>query len=296
MTNKASFGVLVLGYKRPEQLKKTLEALYRFSGTLDIPVFFSLDGPKDESEVTYVESCREVFEEAQSHLETLAKLYSSTNEGLRAKVISSVSLAFSSVDTLVVLEDDCVVGPSAIPFFRWGLERLKNGSDFGAVSGTYLGRTWTNAAFRARRFNSWGWATHTDVWRRFLESTYSQQPLLKMTNQIRHLTSNDSLPYKIEYRRIMANLEKLDSWAIPFDMFLRSEGLTTIKPAVNQVMNIGFGYGATHTSRGSPLSIHPGELDFDRLRLLDEGNSSKLENKEARHKLQALVRGSLFRF
>ena len=54
------------------------------------------------------------------------------------------------------------------------------------------------------------------------------------------------------YFRTLKNLEKLDSWAIPFNQFLYWSGALSVVPKYNQVKNTGFGIGSTHTRFEDP--------------------------------------------
>ena len=292
---KPDFGILALGFNRPELLERTLHSLQSKSSLSVANLFLSLDGPRNNKDTQAVTECREVFDQFAKKMHDVTKLYSDTNQGLRAKVIESVTEAFKTVDKLLVLEDDCLVGESSIDFFSWAFEQMNSRDGIGVISGTYLGPSKPNKAFLAKRFSSWGWATNRQTWQRFLNSSYSQVPLVELHSEIARLTAKDPLPYRYEYRRNSKNLSKLDSWAIPFDMFLRSENLLAIKPIVNQIQNIGFGDNATHTGRGSSLSIETGHLDVPNLQLAGRDESVKIEVAEAWSKFRKLAKELLFR-
>ena len=292
---KSEFGILVLGFNRPELLERGLDSLKRNSSLSEPQLFLSLDGPRDNKDVQAVTECKEVFDELAEKIHQATKLFSYTNQGLRTKVIESVTEAFKTVDRLLVLEDDCLVGDSSLGFFTWGFEQMNSRDHVGAISGTYLGPRKPNEAFLSKRFSSWGWATNKQTWHRFLESSYSQLQLLELRSEIARLTAKDPFPYRYEYRRILKNLSKLDSWAIPFDMFLRSENLLAIKPTVNQIQNIGFGDGATHTGRGSSLSIETGHFDLAKLQLAGRDESVRLERAESWSKFGKLAKELIFR-
>jgi hypothetical protein len=292
---KPEFGILVLGFNRPELLERTLHSLKINSSLSETNLFLSLDGPRYDSDAQAVNVSKKVFDDFAQLLSNSSKLFSDTNQGLRTKVLESVTEAFKTVDRLLVLEDDCLIGESSIGFFNWGFEQMSSSDDIGVISGTYLGPGKSNKAFLAKRFSSWGWATNKRTWQRFLESSYSQVPLVEIHSELTRLTAKDPFPYRYEYRMISKNLSRLDSWAIPFDMCLRSENLLAIKPTVNQIQNIGFGDNATHTGRGSSLSIETGHLDVSKLQLADPDESVKIERAEAWSKFGKLANELLSR-
>ena len=292
---KPEFGILVLGFNRPTVLARTVESLKRNSSLSEANLVLSLDGPRDNKDVEAVTECREVFDQFADGIHQATKLYSDTNQGLRTKVIESVTEAFETLDKLLVFEDDCLIGESSIDFFNWGFEQMDARADIGVISGTYLGPSKSNNAFLAKRFSSWGWATNKQSWQRFLESSFSRTPVVELHSEIARLTSKDPFSYRYEYRRISKNLNKLDSWAVPFDMFLRSENSLALKPTVNQIQNIGFGDNATHTGRGSSLSIETGQLDVSKLQLAGLDESVKIERAEAWSKFGKLSKEMIFR-
>jgi hypothetical protein len=292
---RPEFGILVLGFNRPELLERTLDALRIESSLADSNLFLSLDGPRDNKDFEAVSKSKSVVDQFADEKHQVTKLYSDTNQGLRTNVIESVTEAFKTVDNLLVLEDDCLIGESSINFYNWGFGQVSSSDDIGVISGTYLGPSKSNKAFLAKRFSSWGWATNKQTWQRFLDSSYSKVPLFELKLEIPRLTAKDPFSYRYEYRMISKNLNKLDSWAIPFDMFLRSENLLAIKPTVNQIQNIGFGDNATHTGSGSSLSIETGHLDVSKLKLAGRDESIKIERAEAWSKFGKLAKELLFR-
>ena len=255
-----------------------------------------LDGPRSNADTKNVEACKQLFDEFAIHTKHSLKLYSDTNQGLKKNVIISVSRAFQNFDSenLLILEDDCLLGPGSLGFFEWGFQKLASEEKLGVVSGTYFGKTKPNKAFTASRFSSWGWGTTQKAWLEFMASDYSNTDLDSLSRDVYELTKKDPLPYRYEYSRITRNLGKLDSWAIPFDLFLRREALLTIKPCANQIQNIGFGDNATHTSRGSSLSIPTGELEIKHLQLADPDKSKGIEKAEAWVKFRRLASELLF--
>ena len=290
-------GVLVLGFNRPLVLERTLLPLEDVAELGDIDFFLSLDGPRDIEDEAHIQACKDLFDAFAQKANSCVKFYSQRNQGLRKNVLSSITRAFESkeIDNLLVLEDDCVFGESSLAFFEWGFKAMSQRDDIGVVSGSYFGQRKESCAFTAARFSSWGWGTNRSVWQRFIDGDLSKANVSSLGDVIRSLTKNTPIPYQYEYVRIIQNLHQLDSWAIPFDMFLRSENLLAIKPTVNQIQNIGFGGNATHTGRGKSLSIETGHLDVSKFQLASRDESVKIERAEAWSKFGKLTKELLFR-
>ena len=294
MSNKTiEFGILILGFNRPELLNRTLSALADTGSLKDSLGFFSLDGPRDGADVETVKQCQDVFSNYEGSFKETVNYFSYSNLGLRDKVMQSVTKAFERVDKLMVLEDDCVVGETTIDYFSFGFNWLQS-QLLGVISGNYLGRARSEEAFLAKRFGSWGWGTNASTWNRFRLHAFSQKPLVELKPEIHKLTSTVPLPYRYEYKQMSLRLDELNSWAIPFDMFLRSEGIKTLKPTRNQIQNIGFGSESTHTSRGLSLSIPTQKLDIENLVVADEKISSRIEKQEAWTKFSLLAKELIF--
>ena len=270
-----------MGYNRPHLLEQVLHAINSEVDVSGVPIFLSLDGPKGKLDSAKVVSSRTLFDNFSKGCESVSKYYSLSNLGLRAKVVDSVTRAFDTVENLLVIEDDCIIGPSTIDFFNWGLGVMRSDNQVEAVSGNYLGPKFSHGAFRARRFSSWGWATNKKNWNNFLESEQFQLELGKQELQIKKLTRNSPLPYFVEYRRIIKFLPALDSWAIPFDMYVRSRNGVVLKPTVSQVQNIGFGPESTHTQNGALLAQPTGYLDVSKVVLAGKMCSRGIELLEA---------------
>lgn len=285
LATKPSFGILVIGFNRPAILQETLDHLRKNADLSGAPLFFSLDGPRSKKDA-------EPLAECATHVNQFTgatKQFSVNNIGLRRNILDSVTKAFESVDKLLVLEDDCLLGPGAIAYFNWAFKQMDSLSNIGVISGTYFGRHKSELAFTANRFSSWGWATNKEVWGQFMASKFPNVALTALYSEISTLTSGDPFPYRFEYRSIKKNLHKLDSWAIPFDMFLRSEKLLSLKPGLNQIRNIGFNEMATHTSRGKSLSIPTSELRLSTIRMAGRIESARLEWAEAWSKISKLA-------
>lgn len=287
-------GILITAYDRPDVLSQTLSSIRRQIVPGSAKFYLSLDGPANKSKDILVGQCRDLFEEFAIGTGSVEALYSSVHLGLRANVLSSVTKAFESSERLLVLEDDCLVGDSTLDFFSWGFERLMASNQIGAISATYFGPRNDQKSFLADRFASWGWATTRTIWKQFMAHRFSSIPVSTLSKEIQYLTRKSPLPYKYDYRRLVKKLASLDSWAVPFDMFLRSLELKTIKPGVNQIQNIGFGQRATHTSRGSRLSIPTDFFDVKSAELVDDKQSKRLEAAESRRKFLLLTQEYIF--
>lgn len=288
--DRKPLAILVLGFNRPDSLSLSLGALSQVALGHAAHFFLALDGSRGPNDKGDVKRCQALFDRFSERQEHVTKLYATSHHGLRDHVVRSVTKALQTNHRIVVLEDDCILGPTSLDFFKWGLDRMEEHISVGAVSGTYFGPGIPDLAFEAARFNSWGWATNNRTWARFVDSSFLQTPLTKLGPDMTRLAKRSPLPYKYEYLRIKRRLRELNSWAIPFDLFLREHGLTTIKPTMNQVKNIGFASDATHTFRGHSLSLSTSDLAVERISLSEASQAKRIEGLEAWTKFSRLSR------
>ena len=282
---KPNFGILVIGFNRPATLRETLFHLRENAALTSTALFFSLDGPRSNEDTDAIAECARHV----SQFTSATRLFAADNFGLRENILASVTKAFESVDKLLVLEDDCLIGSGTIAYFNWAFKQMDSHRNVGVISGTYFGVENSKLAFTAKRFSSWGWATNKKVWEKFMASKFPKIALTELDSDISTLTRYDPIPYRYEYRKIVQDLHNLDSWAIPFDMFLRSEQLQSLKPGLNQIRNVGFDETATHTVKGKSLSIPTSELNISEIRLAGSFQSRVLEWVEAWRKILKLA-------
>lgn len=89
--------------------------------------------------------------------------------GLARSVRSAMDRSFEQHDAAILLEDDCVLRPGAMTFFREGLEYFADNRRIRSLCG-YLFPS-CNFIFGSddellmlQRFSTWGWATWADRW------------------------------------------------------------------------------------------------------------------------------------
>jgi hypothetical protein len=171
--------------------------------------------------------------------------------------------AFDQVEEAIILEDDCVPHDSFFPFCEQLLNRHRDDSHIGLVSGSCFlpgGYNRTFASYFFTRYTHiWGWAT----WRRamkYYDVTMTTWPELNAQGWLEDLFRDD--PSLVAYwRSIFTNVYNghIDTWdyQLTFSFWLR--GLISICPARNLTSNIGFGPDATHTKDSGPkanMQVH----------------------------------------
>src|SRR6266545_2588393 len=153
--------VILLLYKRPAHSLAVLESLKQ-NGVERVRAFMdrSDDPAVLRTQAELVESLKGVDIEVSLHRHE-------RHLGLARSVRFALHTVFEDADAAVVLEDDCVVRPGGMDFFREGLAALRYDTRIRSLAG-YLfpcpfirGGT---APIVLHRFCTWGWATWRDRW------------------------------------------------------------------------------------------------------------------------------------
>lgn len=265
--------ILLLLFNRPDL---TSALLSRLELVKPKHIYVVSDGPRENvvGESAKVEECRNLVSqqitwECQVHLN-----YRKSNLGCKDSVSQGISWFFDRVKMGIILEDDCLPELSFFDYCETLLWKYENDPSVMAICGDNHGMPvdliYNNYAF-VKYPLIWGWATWSNVWQNYdVEikdwpefKTLLNSPRFPRLTQ-RYLTSSFNKVFRKE----------LDTWDYQF-MFLviKNEGMCVI-PRINQITNVGFGEGATHTlTDGANLSnLKTGILkNFD----IDEGRLEK---------------------
>lgn len=238
--------VLLIIYKRAERARR---ALAKIVAAKPPRIFIAADGPRSAAEEEACRATRAVVAEFGSASEIITD-FAGENLGCGMRVHSAISWAFTQTEELVVLEDDC--DPSA-SFFRYCDEMLAHYRDDERVmhvSGdNFVGRS--AAAPYSYYFSKYthasGWATWRRAWRHF-DWAIARWPELKARGIIETWHSD---PY--EQRYWMAIYDRLhegdrEVWDLQWNLACWSQSGLVAMPAVNLVVNDGWGPDATHTN------------------------------------------------
>lgn len=237
--------VALIFFNRPDCFEKVFQAVAKARPS---KLFFIQDGARAEKkgEQDKVMKCRksikidwncEVYED-----------YAEKNLGCGLRIYSGVSKAFETVDRLVIIEDDIVIGEDMLPFCAEMLEKYKNDERIGLISG--MNHLWEykrcpNSYFFSSRGGAiWGWATWKRVWEcvdwnlECAEDDYVMSTLANLSlPQIdgKELAARTKSKYKS-----MKNGERQTSWSTQFivsSCILQNR--LYLVPSNNLISNIG---------------------------------------------------------
>jgi hypothetical protein len=245
--------VALFAYRRPEQLKRTLECL-RACGLEQLYVFS--DGPGDAATVDDVEQVRELV----SRVDWIEPVMIARpqNLGLSESIRSGLDQLFESNDAVIIIEDDVCVAPEFYDYARRGLAHYAGNERVAGITG--LRYPFTTRAFGgypfdvflSPRFSSWSWATWKERWRGFSFDLESLRREITSAAAFRPERAGADMPDMVHGAVIAGTLS--GSWDVvcATNMLLRGQYFVT--PAWNMVENTGLSEG-THFSAPPPWDL-----------------------------------------
>ena len=247
MGDRACAPVVLIGYRRPEMTARVLAAIIEAQPS---HLFLVMDGPRsgDADDSSAVAAVRAVLEGVPGET-PVTKIFSKSNLGLKARVVSGLDEVFATVEEAIIVEDDCLPSPD---FFRYAtelLDRYRSNPAVGIVSGSsrLRGRQVSSASYDfSFDVRIWGWATWGRTWRSFsasgdLERSWSVTEQASLVKKFPHGARRRAM------KKMLKTAGMLDSWALPFVVHCISRGYLNAVPTQNLVTNIGLGSSSTHT-------------------------------------------------
>ena len=234
--------VLIIFYKRNEQLKQTFEAVRKARPST---LLFWQDGPRSPEDYEGIMVCREIVENIDWDCKVYRK-YNETNYGCDPSTYYSHKWAFSIVDKCIVLEDDFVANKSFFLFCKELLDRYENDERINHICGMNLLGDYEDCPndyfFGCFGTNAWAsWSRVVNGW----DETYSflkDQRSMRLLKQV--VGKSFSRSYKKAIKRCATGIPYWET-ILYFDCLLHSR--LAIISKKNLVNNIGMTADSTHS-------------------------------------------------
>lgn len=241
--------IAFFSYKRPDHTLKALTALSECPLAHKSVLYIFCDGPKCPEDLDKVNKVREVVAERKwcKEVNIIAK---DRNVGLAASVIEGVSRLCDEFGRVIVIEDDLIVARGFLEYMNRALRVYAEHPRVMQISGHCFPFNHDHddeSAFFMPISTSWGWSTWKRAWDCFAPAAEGYREL--DTN--RELKASFDLGGISPYSQMLLDQMsgKIDSWAIRWWWaFFRNNGIC-LYPAKSLVRNIGFGEGASHTTK-----------------------------------------------
>jgi hypothetical protein len=240
--------VLLIAFNRPGEARRVFEQIKLARPS---KLYLACDGPRSTKigEAELVEKVKSLANEVDWPCEVKTR-FLTENLGCGRAVSSAIEWFLNDTDEGIILEDDCLPTPAFFRFCATMLDRYRNDPRVGLISGTNLAQLVNLKG--SYGFSSivtcWGWATWRRTW---VNYTLSPQPIVDEEPWFRYLPARSLRMLRGALKRITEG--DYHTWDYQFLVQMLRHGQLTVVPAVNLVLNIGFGGSGAHfVSAGRP--------------------------------------------
>jgi len=242
--------ILFLIFNREDTTQKVFDAIRQQKPKY---LFVAADGARKNKsgEAEKCQRVKDIIKQVDWDCE-LKTLFREENLGCKLAVSSAITWFFENVEQGIILEDDCLPDPSFFPYCEELLEKYKDDTRIGHISGDNFLHGIIDKSLSydfCSCSHIWGWATWRRVWKNydvnfpFWEEQKDKRSFL-FKNKLEEIYFSSFIP------DVLNNRNGINTWDTQWLFTLRVQNQLSIYPAVNMVENIGFGAtDATHTSR-----------------------------------------------
>jgi len=192
--------------------------------------------------------------------------FASTNMGPGPRIISGINWVFSLVEEAIILEHDCLPDPSFFPFCAEMLERYRENTQIGYITGFNPLEEFFRFPFSyyfSQAGNLWGWATWRRSWREYDEHL-SAWPEVKKAGLLSLLLPNKrAVAWWTRTFDAMHEGTGPSTWDYQFVYTCWMRNNLCILPGKNLIEYLGFGAHAENTKTPEPdLTMQASQIEF----------------------------------
>ena len=252
--NNENAPVLIIFFNRPGTLSAVFDAVKKAKPKV---LLLAQDGPREgKDDLEKIKECRKIVENVDWDC-TVYKNYSETNLSCDHREFTAITWAFTIVDRLIILEDDCVPSPTFFPFCTEMLERYKDDKRVDRICGFNRIEKYEDVAsdyFFSTISSGYGWGTWKRCWDEierskdyaFLDDEDLINTFLKSQKTIVDWNYGDIISQCKKCRDINQRTGKISSWENLVGIYSMLNHSLIITPKYNMVRNIGAVEGSTH--------------------------------------------------
>ncbi len=243
--------IALFAYRRPEHLRRTLEALRRNAEARDTDLHVFCDAAKDEQAAGGVEAVRRILRELEG-FKSINVVHRERNFGLARNITTGVSEVLQTSENVIILEDDLVVSPYFLRFMNDALEYYRADTRVGSISGYCypLDRS-VPETFFIRGADCWGWATWRDRWRHYEPDGGRLLTSLRERNLSHAFDFEGTMGFTQMLENQIAG--KVNSWAIRWHASCFLRDMLILYPGRPLAQNIGQDGSGTHSKTGTDV-------------------------------------------
>lgn len=254
--------VALLIYKRPNTTQKVFEAI-RQAKPAKLLVIANAPHPEKPDEVEKCAATRAIIEQVDWECEVFRN-YADTYLSCKERISTGLDWVFSTVESAIILEDDCVPHPSFFQFCDELLERYWDDERITTIAGTsyQVAHQKTEYSYYFSHYNIlWGWATWRRAWQ-YYDVDMKLWPKARDSELLQDILADakGAAHWSWVFQR---TYEGHDTWDDQWTLSCWLQSGLSIVPQVNLISNIGFGADSAHTKdsydwrANMPLEVMP---------------------------------------
>jgi hypothetical protein len=276
--------VLVIGFNRPDFLKKSLS---------NIPVdgrkvYISIDGARNSIEAKVVAKCISLAKSYANGSGNIVEVQNSTtNLGCKEGVRWAIDWIFQHEHQAIIIEDDIFTTPTFFDYCDKGLIEFEQDDKIWQLNGfTPLLPPYTVRKFYVSNYaHIWGWATWKSRWVKY-DRHLENFPKLSIENLPPFTRTPPSKKF-VEYFNTMLNDCKngFDTWDAQWVYSMWLNDARAIAPGSRLTGNFGFDHRASHTTRAGSVGRNlPPKLNV-KTHPIDFVDSTEIEKLDELHEI-----------
>ena len=118
--------IVVFAFNRPDLLEKSLKQLVQCELAEMSEIYFFIDGARNSSDFKPIDDCCTLAQKYSSYFSKSSVIKRDINLGLAISLKDGISKVLTKNDSVIVLEDDLVVGKSFLKFILQKYYKLLN--------------------------------------------------------------------------------------------------------------------------------------------------------------------------
>lgn len=240
--------IVLFAYKRPAELKVTVQALRANYLASESDLYIFVDAPKRSTDASKVAEVHQILDELTG-FRSIYRDYAKTNIGCADSIIRGISYVLERHPTAIVVEDDIVTSPNFLDYMNQCLRHYADKPKVYSISGYTMPFQrppgYASDVYFIPRHSPWGWATWADRWHA-VDWAMTDYPAFTTDRQQQKAFNQGGSDLVQMLRDQMEG--RADAWDIRFCYNRFKADALSVYPLVSKVQNIGFGEEATHTN------------------------------------------------
>lgn len=252
--NQLKVPILLLTFNRKDT---TLEVFNSIKEVKPLRLYIASDGPR-ESKKGEREKVEEIREYILNNIDwncEVKTLFREKNLSCGPSIYSAISWFFKHEEMGIILEDDTKPNKSFYYFCNELLEKYKNDTRIGMISGNNHSDFVSHGpSYLFSKFPwTWGWATWRRAWAN-MDFIMEWEKSIQRNDILINMGYKKTTVEHWENKINDVKTKRVNAWDYQWFLSLSSQNQLCIVPEKNLVSNIGFGKEATHTIGEAPKS------------------------------------------